>query len=74
MKRLRAKKMTLNRETLRSLQADELRRAGGGDSFQYGCDSGSCPNDCGNGTSTCPSNYPCDTVDAPCSVSCFQPC
>ena len=75
MRKLRTKKLTLNRETLRSLQAGELRRAAGGDSFQFGCESGSCPNDCGTVgcdtaatcacTGTCPTN---------CGDSCLAVC
>lgn len=41
------KKLSLSRETLRNLQAKELRGLWGGDSFAFGCESGSCPNDCG---------------------------
>jgi hypothetical protein len=40
------KKLILSRETLRHLQANELRGLWGGDSFAYDCESGSCPNDC----------------------------
>jgi hypothetical protein len=72
MKKLRTRKLTLNRETLLSLQADELRRAAGGDSFQFGCESGSCPNDCGTagcGTAGCTG-----TCATQCGESCFGVC
>lgn len=72
MKKLRTKKMILNRETLRSLQSDELRRAAGGDSLQDGCESGSCPNDCG--TATCACTSPCATGFTNCGESCLFSC
>lgn len=72
MKKLCSKKLTLNRETLRSLQAGELRRAAGGDSFQFGCDSGSCPNDCG--TAACGTAGCTGTCATNCGESCFGAC
>ena len=62
-------KMALHRETLRHLQGEQLSKLVGGESFEFGCESGSCPVDCGTaagcgsagcgsagcGSGTCPS-------------------
>jgi hypothetical protein len=69
------KKLALNRETLRHLQADALRRVGGA-SLEFGCESDSCPAacataDCGTdgcGTHTC-TCCPSFHIDSGC-VSC----
>ena len=73
MKKLH-KKITLRRETLRHLQSADLRRAAGGDSFQFGCESGSCPVDCGTATDTCPPSNTCASAYTNCGPSCLESC
>jgi len=60
-------KMALHRETLRRLQGEPLSQLVGGGSFEFGCESDSCPADCGTAAG-CGS--------APCgSESCaYSPC
>lgn len=57
--RKRAKKLSLHRETLRNLQAGDLRRAaGGGETFEIDTTC-ACTDGCGTGTNGCSGTCTC---------------